>query len=228
MTNIFSLPTVEFFDHEGYHCEIKHLEPFDWPGSIETFYPVWRHLPNGKRWGRGQGFGGTPDWSKTREGVRALLIDEIIPAEQQKAAERKEKALATRQRRLEQRIAKIAREYVLGKFIGNLTRCAICNRALSDPASVERGIGSECWPRLLDRLALQVPRCEEEIEGYRKEIAELKGRDAAYWHARYPHDPSSAEWRLRNTLSEIKRSEQKLADTEALLAAAQRWNAPAH
>jgi hypothetical protein len=34
--------------------------------------------------------------------------------------------------------------------------------------------------------------------------------------------------RLVVTQGEIKRSEQKLADAEALLAAAQRWNAPAH
>ena len=60
-----------------------------------------------------------------------------------------QKAGATRQRRRQKRVAEIAARILAGYDIGERTNCAICGRGLGDPASVKRGIGSECWQDLL-------------------------------------------------------------------------------
>jgi hypothetical protein len=95
---------------------------------------------------------------------------------EQRAAKTREQSRETRERRQEQNIAKIARDYLLGKHIGNSDKCRICNRDLTDPVSIARAIGSECWPRLEDRLASEIPRSVAAIAAYQASIAELENR----------------------------------------------------
>ena len=60
-----------------------------------------------------------------------------------------QKAGATRHRRRQKRVAEIAARILAGHDISERTNCAICGRGLGDPASIKRGIGSECWQDLL-------------------------------------------------------------------------------
>jgi hypothetical protein len=60
-----------------------------------------------------------------------------------------EKAGETRRRRQHLRTAAVARRILAGQGIGAQQRCAICGRGLDDPASIERGVGSECWQDVL-------------------------------------------------------------------------------
>jgi hypothetical protein len=45
------------------------------------------------------------------------------------------------------------------------TRCRICGRGLEDPASIERGIGSECWDQVLAALTERKEEQREKVEG---------------------------------------------------------------
>ena len=58
-------------------------------------------------------------------------------------------AVATRARRREQHINLIAEKYVAGHRFGPRQQCVICRTFLSDPVSIQRGIGSECWDHML-------------------------------------------------------------------------------
>jgi hypothetical protein len=155
----------------------------------------------------------------------ALAADE---RKNKELIEARKRGVVTRQRRKEQRIANIARDYLLGKHIGNLSDCAICGRRLTDPVSVERGIGSECWPRLMDYLAGQVPKCEREIAGHRAAISELEQQDFAYWKAKYIRYGDLADKLAasdyRRARERIEQAKRQLADAEILLEAAQRWH----
>jgi hypothetical protein len=62
------------------------------------------------------------------------------------------KAAATRARRRELRIQKDVADYMAGKDFDYRDHCRICNRLLRDRASMERGIGAECWQDVLRRI----------------------------------------------------------------------------
>jgi hypothetical protein len=70
-------------------------------------------------------------------------------ARRQEAAQR---AAATRARRHERRVLQTAQAIVAGNQFGPRNHCVICRKALSDEASIARGIGSECWQHLLGRI----------------------------------------------------------------------------
>jgi hypothetical protein len=61
------------------------------------------------------------------------------------------KAAITRQRRLEKRIHEIARELKDNrwKMRGPRPNCFVCGKGFSDGESKARGIGPECWQRIL-------------------------------------------------------------------------------
>jgi hypothetical protein len=67
----------------------------------------------------------------------------------ERRSEAAKKAGATRPRRRQKRVAQIAARILAGHDIDERTNCAICGRGLGDPASIKRGIGSECWQDLL-------------------------------------------------------------------------------
>jgi hypothetical protein len=90
-------------------------------------------------------------------------VREVIAAAQARRTERRKKAAAqaasTRQRRHELRVHKIAQTLVEQRQIGARHWCACCQRQLSDPESIARGIGPECWDGVLARIeALQASK----------------------------------------------------------------------
>jgi hypothetical protein len=60
-----------------------------------------------------------------------------------------QQAAATRQRRYQQRIHSIAKQILEEDGIGERHSCALCKKVLTDPISVKRGIGPECWDRVM-------------------------------------------------------------------------------
>jgi uncharacterized protein DUF6011 len=50
---------------------------------------------------------------------------------------------------VEQKVYAAARALVEGRALGPRDSCAICGKELSDPDSIARGIGAECWQRVL-------------------------------------------------------------------------------
>ena len=208
MHRIFDLPITEQFDCGHYRGSIRRGE--------NAFYATYARL-NGAR-SRG--------WSTafpTIDGCREYLRTEL----DRMTAETRARSLATRRRRRERKIARITKDYLLGKHIGNGSECAICGRALSDPLSIARAIGSECWPRFQDHLAREVPRCAANMEQIQQAIVEHEKHDLAYWQMlnaqRYSSIASDkinefAAYDLRQTRT-LKR---QLRDTELLLAAARK------
>lgn len=68
------------------------------------------------------------------------------------------KAAATRARRVEQEIYRLARLFLEGRKIAPSTHCAICNKAMDDSVSVARGVGPDCWGQIL--LAMESQRMD--------------------------------------------------------------------
>jgi uncharacterized protein DUF6011 len=58
-------------------------------------------------------------------------------------------AAETRQNRQRAKVYIVARRVVVGQGIGPQDHCYVCGRALEDPQSIARGIGSECWQGVL-------------------------------------------------------------------------------
>jgi uncharacterized protein DUF6011 len=107
------------------------------------------------------------------------MITTSLPAE---TIERARSFLARRhgmnkaKRRREDRIYEAADAYRQGNGIGNGTTCYICSRRLTDPPSITRGIGPECWEGVL-RLA-------ESAEYRRTTRADLAARHFVEMEAR--------------------------------------------
>lgn len=59
------------------------------------------------------------------------------------------RAAVTRARRREKRIADAAARYTAGNSIGPRETCVVCRKTLTDPVSISRGIGSDCWQEIL-------------------------------------------------------------------------------
>jgi Family of unknown function (DUF6011) len=65
------------------------------------------------------------------------------------------KAAVTRKRRHEKLIHAIAAKVVRDEKTGPSDFCILCKKAVTDPASIERGIGSDCWQGVLDSIERQ-------------------------------------------------------------------------
>jgi hypothetical protein len=185
----------------------------------EIFYRTWinqdgsLHNPNG--------------YPEEVARAAALWADE---QKHQKLIEGRKRGVETAKRRREQRIAKITRDFLFGKHIGNLSHCAICSKALGDPTSISRGIGSECWPRLMDRLAQAVPNCEHRLSALQAQLRLLQGLNYEAWKEKHgSRDAARHDWYFsiysREKADTIRRLEHDIADQELLLAAARRWEA---
>jgi hypothetical protein len=61
-------------------------------------------------------------------------------------------AAKTRARRVEKMIHKAARQLIANEKFEPQDRCRICGKNLSDPPSISRGIGSDCWQQILDQI----------------------------------------------------------------------------
>jgi hypothetical protein len=85
------------------------------------------------------------------ETVRAAITaaEERWHQRRSKAAK---KAAETRRRRQERRVYEVAKSINAGTRYGPGNACVICKRGLGDPESIQRGIGSECWQDVLDKI----------------------------------------------------------------------------
>lgn len=64
------------------------------------------------------------------------------------------KAAETRRKRQELQVYKVAQKINLGHRYGPASHCVICKKGLGDQQSIERGIGSDCWQKVLGHLEL--------------------------------------------------------------------------
>ena len=62
------------------------------------------------------------------------------------------KAAATRQERQQLKVHIVALRAAAGQGTGPRHHCYVCGRALEDPQSIARGIGSECWQDVLGKI----------------------------------------------------------------------------
>jgi Family of unknown function (DUF6011) len=62
------------------------------------------------------------------------------------------RAAETRRRRVERTVYAVSRAIVAGHTYGPRLSCVVCGKGLGDPQSIERGIGSDCWQRVLDTI----------------------------------------------------------------------------
>lgn len=85
--------------------------------------------------------------SQVREAL--LLEQERRHARRSAGAKR---AAVTRARRRELALDKVVGIIAGGGTVGPQDECFFCARRLTDPESVARGIGSECWQGVLTRL----------------------------------------------------------------------------
>ena len=83
----------------------------------------------------------------------------VLWADERKRAEitkrRKEgaqQAAKTRKRRHEIKLQAIVNKMLRDESIGPSTHCVLCKKELSDPQSLARGIGSECWQGILSAV----------------------------------------------------------------------------
>lgn len=68
-------------------------------------------------------------------------------------SEAAKRAAKTRALRREKRVTEAAKRILAGEGIGESMHCEICGKALSDPESIKRGIGSECWQDVLTAIS---------------------------------------------------------------------------
>jgi Family of unknown function (DUF6011) len=86
--------------------------------------------------------------------------DEVVREAVQAADERRrlrrseaaKKAAETRRQRQEKRVYDVANRIVQGQEFGPRNNCVICGKGVDDPRSIERGIGSDCWQRVLTAI----------------------------------------------------------------------------
>jgi hypothetical protein len=62
-------------------------------------------------------------------------------------------AAETRAERQQNRVGYIAKRIAAAQKTGPRTHCYVCGRHLTDPESITRGIGSECWQDVLAQIS---------------------------------------------------------------------------
>jgi hypothetical protein len=92
--------------------------------------------------------------------VRTAVL-EADAKKTERMANAAKQAVATRKRRREARIHEAAKRYLSERGVGKQTHCYCCHRVLTDPESIDRGIGPECWEHVL----YHVTRIKAEAEG---------------------------------------------------------------
>jgi hypothetical protein len=96
----------------------------------------------------------------------AEVLAALRPVEEERQMEDRErrrqaqvKAVITRMDRREKLVYEVAQKIIANHAYGPLDICCICKKELSDPESIERGIGSDCWQ---DVMAIITRRRAEE------------------------------------------------------------------
>lgn len=80
------------------------------------------------------------------------IIRAVYDATARRAARRStaaRKAATTRQQRQDALVYQLAQRWAAtGQFVPS-RRCRLCRKLLDDPQAIQRGIGSDCWQRIL-------------------------------------------------------------------------------
>jgi Family of unknown function (DUF6011) len=91
----------------------------------------------------------------------AVVREVVHQAEQRLHARRSsaaKKAAITKQRRRERLTYEVAKQIIANRVYGPRQHCVICGKELGDSESIARGIGSECWQRVLESISQQAER----------------------------------------------------------------------
>jgi Family of unknown function (DUF6011) len=83
--------------------------------------------------------------------VRSAVLA-AIERSRQRRSEAAKKAAKTRALRQERKVYAIAQKLQLGHKYGPSSICVVCDKDLADPESIERGIGSDCWQKVMAKL----------------------------------------------------------------------------
>lgn len=84
--------------------------------------------------------------------VRAAVLAAVERKKRRRSNSAK-KAAKTRQRRRELLVHDAAKRLLASEPLGPRNTCYVCWRSLDDTASIERGIGPECWQTVLEQIA---------------------------------------------------------------------------
>jgi hypothetical protein len=84
--------------------------------------------------------------------VRATVLA-ANKRQRQRRSEGAKKAASTRKARHEKKIYEVVQNLRLGHRYGPADYCVICHKELGDSESIERGIGSDCWQRVVKWLS---------------------------------------------------------------------------
>jgi hypothetical protein len=103
-----------------------------------------------------------PNGYDEQEARAAVLRADSRTAERLSEAARA--AAETRRRRQDARIYDAARLILSEAGIGQSKYCYCCHKLLTDPASIARSIGSECWQHVLDHIAVMKMKTAEEAD----------------------------------------------------------------
>jgi hypothetical protein len=97
----------------------------------------------------------------------SAVFAERLRHQQEAAQEHRSKiakeAAATRARRREKKIDTVALKVSVQGNVGPRSTCACCGKALTDPESIQLGIGPECWRVILQRIERQKSLREEPV-----------------------------------------------------------------
>ena len=86
------------------------------------------------------------------EDVVRVAVLAAIERKRQRRSESAKKAARTRAIRKEQKVYEVARKLQLGHRYGPTTHCIICNTEMTDPESIERGIGPCCFQLVMAKI----------------------------------------------------------------------------
>jgi len=76
--------------------------------------------------------------------VRMAVLATVAGNHERRSAAAKQ-AAETRREHIRVRVFHIARRIAANQATGPARSCYVCGKSLTDAASIERGIGSECW-----------------------------------------------------------------------------------
>jgi Family of unknown function (DUF6011) len=92
-----------------------------------------------------------PNEDELRAELERIVADDKAREHERRSAGAK-KAAVTRARRQEKQVWQAANQIVQNKQTGPRTSCVCCWKSLTDPESIARGIGSECWQHVLTAI----------------------------------------------------------------------------
>jgi hypothetical protein len=128
------------------------------------------------------------DETEVRASIEAAQAEDR--ARRSKAAT---KAAETRRQRKELAVYKEAQSLVIGdvRVVSPSRHCKVCGRGVSDPDSIERGIGSDCWQMVLEMVTVIRAGHIEETSWTDQKLSgdELRAVEAVIGYLRsYPYD----------------------------------------